>query len=171
MKKDTVHKSTFFSVAPWPFCWVLFIFGLSWMSEWLFMVLHCCVPRWLLSLLQQCLLQCGLWCRGQVLHLSVLVMEQQVMTTLHEGRSSHCCQRPLHASRKQKPLWHGFPLYLWVWKHARAVGILWKAVPGQGSPVWCSSHQRVCRICVLMLSCVVPWFSSNGMVWFMQCTA
>lgn len=170
-KRHCTQKHLFFSCTLTILLGALYLW--PFMNEW--MTVHgvtlCCVPRWLLSLLQQCLLQCGLWCQGQVLHLSVLVMEQQVMTTLHEGRSSHCCQRTLHASRRQKPLWHGFPLYLWVWKHARAVGILWKAVPGQGSPVWCSSHQRVCRICVLMLSCVVPWFSSNGMVWFMQCTA
>lgn len=33
-KRGIVHQNTFFSVAPWPFCWVPFISGISWMSEW-----------------------------------------------------------------------------------------------------------------------------------------
>lgn len=54
--------------------------------------------------------------------------------------------------------------HLWVQKGARAVGVLWRAMPGQGSPVWCSSHQMVCRVCVLMLAilfCALIFLQGN----------
>lgn len=44
-------------------------------------------------------------CAGNGLHL-----EQRVVTTLQESRSSQHCQRPPHAFRGQKPLCCGFPL-------------------------------------------------------------
>lgn len=111
-KKAVVHKSTFLSVAPWPFCWVLFISGISWMSEW---------------------------------------------EHLMHSESKNPCGMGLVSSGS------GSMQGLW--------GFYTRAIPGQGSPSWCCSLQRMCGICLLMLSflfCALIFCQGNGMVCTVQ---
>lgn len=106
-------------------------------------------------------------CAGNGPHL-----EQQVVTTLQESRSSHCCQRPLHVFRGQKPLCHGFPLVrgsksMWgLWGFFKGPCQAREALPGVAPNRGCVQYVYWC-----CLSCFVPWFSSKGMLWFTQCTA
>lgn len=96
-------------------------------------------------------------------------LEQWVMTTLHESRSSHCCQRPPHTFRRQKPFWHESTLIsgcrrvqgLWVSFEGlcQAKGALSGAAPTR----WYVEYVYWC-----WLSCFVPWFSFKGTIWLMQ---
>lgn len=112
-KRHCTQKHLFFSCTLTILLGALYLW--PFMNEW--MTVHgvtlCCVPRWLLSLLQQCLLQCGLWCRGQVLHLSVLVMAP----TWSNRSWPHCMRAGAHTAAKghfmhaegKSPYGMGFP--------------------------------------------------------------
>lgn len=80
---------------------------------------------------------------------------EQELTALPKATS--CIQRA-----KAIVLW--VSSCLWLWKHARAVGMLWGAMPGQGSPVWCSSQQRMCTDVVCPVLCLI-FLQENSLVY------
>lgn len=130
----------------------------EWMTSW------CCRPL-LCSLLTSVL--AVVW---PMVHLSVLA----IAPTRSNRLWPHCRRAGAHTAAKGRPMhseeapvpW--LSSHLWVWKHVRAVGILQRAMPDQGSPLWCSSQQRMCRICVLMLPvlfCALIFLQGNALVY------
>lgn len=157
MKKDIVHKSTFFSVAPWLFCWVLFVSGIWWRSEdcsWCYRPLLCSLLTSVLAVAWPEVLEApgAMGCDHTAW--------EQELTPLPKATS--CIQR---AKALVAGVW--VSPRLWVWKPARAVGILWRSVAGQGSSACWSSQQRMCRnvLVLSVLFCALIFLQGNGLVY------